>query len=85
MTGQILDCLWIDASMDHVGNIGVTQLMGSYLEIQTVDDVFPVHAFLTGLRLELLLDCLPIHVFVQRPFLGSPDSDIVPDPVELRV
>ena len=69
--------------MGQVGNIGVTKLMRRYLEIQTVDDVFPVHAFLTGLRLELLLDCLPIHVFVHCPFPGSPDSDIVPDPVEI--
>lgn len=55
MTSQILDCLWIDSSMDQVGNIGVTQLMGCYLEIQTVDVVFPVHAFLTGLRLPVFL------------------------------
>ncbi len=85
MTGQILDCLRIYTSMDQVGDIGVAQLMRRYLEIQTVDDVFPVHAFLAGLRLELLLDCLPIHVFVKCPLLGSPNPDIVPDPVELRV
>ena len=63
MPGQILDCLWIHASMDQAGNIGVTQLMGCYLEIQTVDNIFPVHAFLTGLRLELLLETATISSF----------------------
>ena len=63
MTSQILDRLRIDSCIDQVGNIGVTQLMGCYLEIQTVDNIFPVHAFLTGLRLELLLETATISSF----------------------
>ena len=85
MTGQVLDRLRIYAGMDQVGDIGVTQLMRRDLEVQAVNDVLAVHASLARFRLKLLLDRLPIHVLVQRPFLRTTDPDIVPDPVELRV
>ena len=85
MTGKILYCLRIYSGMNQVSDISVPQLVRCDLEIQTINDIFPVHAFLSGFWLEFLLDSLAINILVQCPFLRSPDSDIVPYPVELRV
>ena len=85
MTCQILDRLWINSRIDQVGNIGVTQLMRRYCEVQAVHDIFPVYAFLPRLRLKLLSDRLSVHVFVQCAFFGAADLDIIPDPDKLRI
>ena len=54
MTCQILDRLCINSRIDQVGDIGVTQLMRRYCEVQAVHDIFPIYAFLPRLRLKLL-------------------------------
>ena len=46
---------------------------------------FPGLHISARLRLKLLPDRLPVHVFVQRAFFGAADLDIIPDPDKLRI
>lgn len=63
--------------MDQVSDVGVPQLVQCDHRIQAVNDILPIHALLSGFRLELLLDSLTVHVFIESnpPFHdGSAES-----------
>ena len=85
MTGKILHCLRVYSGMDQVSDVGVPQLVRCDLKIQAVNDILPIHALLSGFRLELLLDSLTVHVFIESTLMRATNSDIVPNPIELRV
>ena len=66
MSGQILNGLRIDTSMNQVRDVGMPQQMGRHIEIEAIGDVIPVDAFLPRLRFELLFDCLSVDIPINR-------------------
>ena len=83
VSGQILNGLRIDASMDQVRDVGMPQQMRRHIEIEAISDVIPVDTFLPRLRFELLFDCLSVDIPINRSLLGTADFDVVPNALKL--
>ena len=85
MPCQVLDRFGIHSGVDQVRDIRVAQQVRCYREIDGINNTRLVPALLTELQIDLLLNGLSVHVFVERPFSRAADLDIVPDPDELRI
>ena len=85
MACQILNGFGINRSMDQVRDVGMTQLMGRYLKVQTVYNFSVVDRFLTQYRLHCMGDFLSVHIRVVGALFRGAGDDILPDMLELRI
>ena len=81
---NVLDGLWINTSIEKIGNVSVPQLMRGCIKVQRVSDfglIFLGHAQRWGNR---VFDALPIHVLIIVPGLSGADNDILPHSLKLQ-
>ena len=81
---NVLDGLWINTSIEKIGNVGVPQLMRGYIKVQRISDfglILLGHAQRWGNR---VFDALPIHILIIVPGLSGADNDILPHSLKLR-
>lgn len=84
VSGKVLDGLWINTSIEKIGNVSVPQLMRGYIKVQRISDfglIFLGHAQRWGNR---VFDALPIHILIIVPGLSGADNDILPHSLKLR-
>ena len=80
---NVLDGLWINTSIEKIGNVSVPQLMRGYIKVQRISDfglIFLGHAQRWGNR---VFDALPIHILIIVPGLSGADNDILPHSLKL--
>ena len=81
---NVLDGLWINTSIEKIGNVSVPQLMRGYIKVQRISDfglIFLGHAQRWGNR---VFDALPIHILIIVPGLSGAANDILPHSLKLR-
>ena len=64
MSSKVLDGLWINTSIEKVGDVSVSQLMWGHIKVQRISDfglIFLGHAQRWGNR---VFDALPIHILI---------------------
>ena len=83
MSGQILNRLWIDPGVQKISDIGVAQLMGRYIKIQTVNKFGIVLLITSQSWVDRAPDSLPIYIFVIYSFFRRPDGNIFPNSLKL--
>ena len=84
MSSKVLDGLWINTSIEKIGNVSVSQLMRGHIKVQRISDfglIFLGHAQRWGNR---VFDALPIHILIIVPGLSGADNDILPHSLKLR-
>lgn len=84
VSGKVLDGLWINTSIEKIGNVSVPQLMRGYIKVQRISDfglIFLGHAQRWGNR---VFDALPIHILIIVPGLSGADNDILPHSLKPR-
>ena len=83
MSSKVLDGLWINTSIEKVGDVSVSQLMWGHIKVQRISDfglIFLRHAQRWGNR---VFDALTIHILIIVAGLGRPDNYILPYPLKL--
>ena len=85
MSCQILNCLGVNRSVNQIGDIGVSELMGSYVGIYRVDNIVVVFRSPTQRCLYCVSDTLTVYILVVCPVHGGSDIDILPKPFELGI
>ena len=84
VSGKVLDGLWINSSIEKIGNVSVPQLMRGYIKVQRISDfglIFLGHAQRWGNR---VFDALSIHILIIVSGLSGADNDILPHSLKLR-
>ena len=77
VSGKVLDGLWINTSIEKIGNVSVPQLMRGYIKVQRISDfglIFLRHSQRWGNR---VFDALTIHILIIVAGLGGPDNYIL--------
>ena len=78
MSGKVLYCLWINARIEKIGDVSVSQLMGRHIEVQRISDfglIFLGHAQRWGNRVFDALYAMPaspIDKVYPRPEIHNP-------------
>ena len=78
VSGKVLDGLWINASIEKIGNVSVPQLMRGYIKVQRISDfglIFLGHAQRWGNRVFDALYTMPaspIDKVYPRPEIHNP-------------
>lgn len=83
MSSKVLDGLWINTSIEKVGDVSVSQLMWGHIKVQRISDfglIFLRHAQCWG---NCVFDALPIHILIIVAGLGGSDNYILPYPLKL--
>lgn len=83
VSGEILNRLGIDAGIQKIGDVGVTQLMWRHIKIYIVNNVRVVLLMTSQSWVERASDSLPIYIFVIYSFFRSPDGNIFPNSLKL--
>ena len=78
MSGKILDCLWINASIQKIGNIGMPKLVWSHIKVDGVYQFGIVLLMTAEGRGNCVLNALAVDILIIVAGLGSPDSHILP-------
>ena len=85
VTCKVLNGLGIDALMDQICDIGMSQKMRCHIKVQSVVDAFISPAPFSKLRRNRVMDSLPVDVAIDRSLFRSADCDVMPYPTELRI
>ena len=84
MASQILDCFRIDTVIKEIGDIGVSELVRRYLEVEAVYDFRMVFVGAARRWCDRVFDALPIYIFIVGSFLCRSDDHILPYSPKLR-
>lgn len=71
--------------MNEVGDVGMPQLMWSYLKIQTISNLTVMCCLFSKNRGNRMFYTLSIFVPIIRPFLNGSGNNILPEPLKLCV
>ena len=85
MSGKVLNRLGVNACIQEIGNVGMAQQVGSYLEVQAIHNVGIVFLMSSQARLNCVLDALSIYILIIGSLLGRSNNDVLPNPFELRI
>ena len=84
VSGKVLDGLWINTSIEKIGNVSVPQLMRGYIKVQRIFDFGLILLGHTQRWSNRIFDTLPIYILIIVPGLSGADNDILPHSLELR-
>ena len=85
MSGKVLNRLGVNACIQEIGNVGMAQQVGSYLEVQAIYNVGIVFLMPAKARLDRVPNALSVHILIIGTLLGRANNDVLPYPFELRV
>lgn len=85
MTRKVLNCFGIDRGIYQVRNVCVPELMGGYMEVQTIDYIPVVGGFLPKYRGHGVNFLFPIFISHIRAFLDGACFNVFPDSLELGI
>ena len=85
MSGKVLNRFGVNACIQKIGNVGMTQQVGSYLEVQAIHNVGIIFLMPSQARLNRVLDTLAVHILIIGALFGRANDDVLPDPFELRI
>ncbi len=84
MSGKVLDCLGINASIQKVGNIGMPKLMWRHIEVDGINQFWIVLLMAAEGWGNSVLNALTVDILIIVSGLGSPNGHILPNPLKLR-